>query len=69
MVGVLRNGEVVDMASVGNLMSELEGIWLATRKAERRRRLEWVLQAGSALVSGACLTFSLYAIYAALAGV
>jgi hypothetical protein len=57
------------MAAVKDTMGELEGIWLATRKAERKRRLGFALQAGVALVSGLCLTFALYSIYAALAGV
>jgi hypothetical protein len=61
--------EVMDMAAVRDMMTELEGIWFATRKAQRRRRTVFALQAGAALVSGACLTLALYAIYAALAGV
>lgn len=56
------------MFAVRDMMGELEGIWLATRKAQRRRRLEFALQAGIAMVSGVCLMFVLYAIYAALAG-
>jgi hypothetical protein len=57
------------MATVRDLMSELEGIWLATRKAERRRRIGWALEVGAAVISGVCLTFALYSIYAALARV
>jgi hypothetical protein len=57
------------MATVRDLMSELEGIWLATRKAERRRRVGWALEVGAAVISGVCLTFALYSIYAALARV
>ena len=56
------------MAVVDDVTSELEGIQRATRRADLRRRVEIGLSAASAIVSGACLAFGLYAIYSALAG-
>lgn len=56
------------MVAVRDVMAELEGIWLATRRAQRKRRLELAVQAIVALVSAASLTLTLYEIYAALAG-
>jgi len=47
---------------------ELEGIWLATLRAERRHRIETMILGLGALVSGASMVIGLAHIYTSLAG-
>ena len=58
-----------DFTVVGHDTRELEEIWRATLRAERRRLRESVLLGVAALASAVCLSLSLYAIYSALGGV
>jgi hypothetical protein len=56
------------MATTRDLLFELEGIWLATLRAERRHRIETMILGIAALVSGACLAIWLAHTYTSLAG-
>jgi len=47
------------MATTTDLQRELDGIWLATRHADRRRRIEAVLLGLIAMASGACIVLGL----------
>jgi hypothetical protein len=56
------------MATTRDLLVELEGIWLATLRAERRHRIETMALGLGALVSGACMVIGFAHIYTSLAG-
>jgi hypothetical protein len=56
------------MATTQDLLLELEGIWHATLRADRRRRIETLYLGLGALVSGAFLVVGLGYIYTSLAG-
>ncbi len=56
------------MATTRDLLYELEGIWLATLRAERRHRIETMILGISALISGACMAIGLAHIYTSFAG-
>jgi hypothetical protein len=56
------------MATTRDLLVELEGIWLATLRAERRHRIETMILGLGALVSGASMVIGLAHIYTSLAG-
>lgn len=58
-----------DFTVDGHDTRELEEIWQATLRAERRRLRESVLLGVAALASAVCLSLGLYAIYSALGGV
>ena len=58
-----------DFTVDGHDTRELEEIWRATLRAERRRLRESVLLCVAALASAVCLSLGLYAIYSALGGV
>ena len=47
------------MTTTTDLQRELDGIWLATRRADRRRRIEALSLGIVALVSGACMVLGL----------
>jgi hypothetical protein len=57
-----------DVFVAGREMKELEEIWRATLRAERRILGESLLLGLVALASAVCLSLSLYAIYGALGG-
>jgi hypothetical protein len=56
------------MAATEDLLLELEGIRLATLRAERSDRIETVILALAAFVSAACMVIGLAHIYSSLAG-
>ena len=56
------------MATRADLLFELEGIRLATLRAERRHRIEAMILGIAALVSGASLAIGLAHIYTSFAG-
>lgn len=56
------------MATTEELLLELEGIWLATLRAERTDRIETVILSLAAIVSAACMVIGLEHIYSSLAG-
>jgi len=56
------------MATTKEVLLELEGIWHATVRADRRRRIEALYLGFGALVSGAFLVIGLGYIYTSLAG-
>jgi hypothetical protein len=56
------------MAIAADLQHEVEAIWGATLRADRRRRIEAGYLALSALVSGAFTVLGLAYIYTSLAG-
>ena len=56
------------MATTRDLRFELEGIWLATLRAERRHRIDTMILGFATLVSGACLAIGLAHIYTSFAG-
>jgi hypothetical protein len=56
------------MAATKDLLLELEGIRLATLRAERCDRIETVVLALAAAVSAACMVIGLTHIYSSLAG-
>jgi len=56
------------MTTTKDLLVELEGIWLATLRAERRRRIETLYLGFGAIASGACLAIGLAYLYTSLAG-
>ncbi len=56
------------MATTRDLLFELEGIWLATLRAERRHRIETMILGIAALISGACMAIGLAYLYTSLAG-
>ena len=62
----MHDGEDVTVA--GQETKELQEIWRATLRAERRRLGESLLLSLVALASAVCLSLSLYAIYSALGG-
>ena len=56
------------MATTKDLMLEVEGMWRATLRAERRHRIETAILAIFALGSGACLVLGLAHVYTSLGG-
>jgi hypothetical protein len=56
------------MATTRDLLFELDGIWLATLRAERHHRIETTILATASLVSGVCMAIGLAHIYTSLAG-
>jgi hypothetical protein len=64
----LKSGEDTVMATTKNLLFELDGIWLATLRAERRHRIETMILGIAALASGACMAIGLAHMYTSLAG-
>ena len=56
------------MATTKELLLELEGIWLATLRAERRQRIESMILGLCGLASGVCMVIGLAHIYISLAG-
>ena len=61
--------EGADATGVGRDTRELEGIWRATLRAERRRLAESMLPGVAALASPVCLSLGLSAIHSALGSV
>ena len=56
------------MATTIGLQSELDGIWLATLRAERRDRIGSMIIGLAGLLSGAFMVIGLAHIYISLAG-
>ena len=56
------------MATTEELLVELEGIWLATRRSERRDRIQMTILGLAGVLSGVCLAIGLAHIYTSLAG-
>jgi allophanate hydrolase subunit 1 len=56
------------MATTKELLVELDGIWLATRRSERRDRIQATILGLGGVISGVCLAIGLAHIYSSLAG-
>jgi hypothetical protein len=54
------------MTTTEDLRVELEGIWLATLRADRRQRIETIFIAVAALTSGVLLVLGLAYVYMSL---